>query len=82
MTCFICGTCGTQYADAIQPPPRCLICEDERQYVGWQGQTWTTHEALTAKHRIRLEDDDGLLGGGETRGEARAERAWVTSPLS
>ena len=37
MTRYICGTCGTQHADSNRPPDQCAICEDERQYVGWNG---------------------------------------------
>ena len=44
---FICQTCGVQYAPSNAPPERCPICEDERQYVGWQGQRWTTVDELT-----------------------------------
>lgn len=40
--CFICRTCAVQYSEHERPPARCIICEDERQYVGWQGQQWTT----------------------------------------
>lgn len=64
MPLYICETCGTQYAETPTPPERCPVCEDERQYVGGNGQTWTTHEALTATYRLRLENDDGLLGVG------------------
>lgn len=46
MTHYICTTCGVQYAETDAPPERCPICEDERQYVGWGGQQWTTLEAL------------------------------------
>lgn len=60
--CPICITCGTQFALAAQPPEHCPVCEDERQYVGWSGQAWTTHAALAASHRLRIEEDDGLLG--------------------
>jgi glyoxylase-like metal-dependent hydrolase (beta-lactamase superfamily II) len=60
----ICETCGTQYATTPVPRTRCPVCEDERQYVGWKGQTWTTHEALAAAHRLRLEDEAGVLGIG------------------
>ncbi len=42
MTHFICVTCGTQFAATARPPERCPICDDERQYVGPDGQTWTT----------------------------------------
>ena len=46
MTAYICRTCGTQFPPAEHPPRNCPICEDERQYVGWQGQQWTTLQAL------------------------------------
>jgi len=39
----ICRTCGVQYA---APRSDCPICLDERQYVGWDGQQWTTLEEL------------------------------------
>jgi hypothetical protein len=45
---FVCKTCGVQYAPTPRPPERCPICEDERQYVGWGGQQWTTVDELTA----------------------------------
>jgi hypothetical protein len=43
---YICQTCGVQYAPSVAPPERCPICEDERQYIGWQGQRWTTLDEL------------------------------------
>jgi hypothetical protein len=64
MTCFICATCGTQFADSPRPPAACPICEDERQYVGWAGQAWTTHDELAARHHLRLEEDAGLFAIG------------------
>ncbi len=48
---YICITCGTQYPATDQPPTSCPICEDERQYVNPDGQTWTTLERLREKHR-------------------------------
>jgi glyoxylase-like metal-dependent hydrolase (beta-lactamase superfamily II) len=60
----ICETCGTQYAATPAPRTECPICEDERQYVGWKGQRWTTHEALAAGHTLRLADEAGTLGIG------------------
>jgi len=71
----ICETCGTQYAEAPAPPAHCPVCEDERQYVGWQGQTWTTHEALGVSHRLRLEEEEGLLGIGLSPAFAIGQRA-------
>ncbi|MDB5674374.1 MAG: ymaE [Sphingomonas bacterium] len=58
---FICQTCGTQFAPTPVPPSACPICEDERQYVGWDGQQWTTPAALAAGHDLRIGDDAGLL---------------------
>jgi hypothetical protein len=75
MPSFICETCGTQYAETPQPPPHCPVCEDERQYVGWKGQTWTTHDGLAAGYRLRLQDDDGLLGIGLAPDFAIPQRA-------
>jgi len=60
----ICETCGTQFEVADRPPGRCPICEDERQYVGWQGQRWTDMATLRAGKRLRIEEDAGLLGIG------------------
>lgn len=60
----ICETCGTQYAEASAPPAHCPVCEDERQYVGWKGQAWTTHEGLRADYTLRLADEAGVLALG------------------
>ncbi|HEY0332722.1 MAG TPA: MBL fold metallo-hydrolase [Stenotrophomonas sp.] len=62
MACFICVTCGTQYADTAAPLAQCAVCTDERQYVGWNGQAWTTRAELGAAHQVRWADDDGVLG--------------------
>jgi hypothetical protein len=61
MNTYICETCGTQFAPSALPPATCPICEDERQYVGWEGQRWTTHEALATQHSLRIGEDAGLL---------------------
>lgn len=55
---FICVTCGTQFADSEGPPAHCPICDDERQYVGLQGQQWTTLDELRRDHRneFRVEE--------------------------
>jgi hypothetical protein len=38
---YLCVTCGTQFTESSKPPEHCAICEDERQYVGPDGQEWT-----------------------------------------
>ncbi len=48
---YLCRTCGVQYAPSESPPEQCPICEDERQYVGWNGQQWTTLAELSAEGR-------------------------------
>jgi glyoxylase-like metal-dependent hydrolase (beta-lactamase superfamily II) len=46
----ICNTCGTSHPDTAAPPSRCLICEDERQFVPRGGQVWTTPARLAEGH--------------------------------
>jgi hypothetical protein len=59
----ICVTCGAQYVAATEPPAHCRICEDERQYVGHEGQHWTTLAELAREHRNAVEPiDPGLTG--------------------
>jgi glyoxylase-like metal-dependent hydrolase (beta-lactamase superfamily II) len=73
----LCATCGTQYETREAAPTHCLICEDDRQYVGWSGQQWLTMEELAARHTARLEIDDGLLGIGTSPSFAINQRALV-----
>jgi len=61
---FSCRTCATQFAESSEPPGRCPICEDERQYVGLDGQQWTTMEGLAEDHRCDVREDAGYLGVG------------------
>jgi hypothetical protein len=61
MFAFICQTCGVQVAPASDPPERCPICADERQYVGRAGQHWTTLAEMQDKFRSEfLELEPGL----------------------
>jgi hypothetical protein len=50
MPAFICVTCGTQYPASDAPPAECVICSEERQYVGLNGQRWTSLEELRRDH--------------------------------
>ncbi len=72
----ICLTCGVQY-----PAPRqdCPICHDERQYVGWDGQRWTTlAELKQAGHRGRVEEEGpGITGIGASPATAIGQRALL-----
>jgi hypothetical protein len=58
MTNYICLTCGTQFAATDAPPAHCPICEDERQYIGWNGQQWTTLEDLRRNHLNVLQSQE------------------------
>ena len=46
MTFYICETCGAQLDESKEPPSACSICTNDRQYVGWEGQRWTTLEKM------------------------------------
>lgn len=61
LVAHLCETCGTQFAPSPLPPGECPICQDERQYVGWNGQQWTSHDDLQRRFGLRIGDDDGLL---------------------
>ena len=65
MAAWICRTCGVQHAETDRPPEVCAICADERQYVGWEGQRWTTMAELAAERTTVLrEEEPNLLGIG------------------
>jgi hypothetical protein len=72
----ICRTCGVQYG---APRADCPICEDERQYVGWDGQRWTTlAELRAAGHRGRVaEEGPGIVGIGAEPPTAIGQRALL-----
>src|SRR5262249_21277019 len=58
---YLCVTCGTQFRRSEGPPERCPVCEDERQYVGWEGQRWTTLGEMQGKyHNTIREEEPGL----------------------
>ena len=79
---FICVNCGVQYAESEAPPESCVICEDERQYVRWAGQEWTTLEEMAHTHRNRLEEmEPGLTRIGTEPAFAIGQHAHlVQSP--
>jgi hypothetical protein len=78
MRCFICATCGTQFAPAESEPESCPVCEDERQWAPALGQAWTTLEDLRQNHRNRIEEiEPGLIGIGTEPTFAIGQRALL-----
>src|SRR6184192_2949059 len=75
---FICIQCGTQFDATADPPPRCLICEDERQFVHYGRQQCTTLERLASDHHNNCEDEaPQLLGIGTEPEFAIGQRALL-----
>ena len=60
-TAFICVTCGTQFLPSAEPPQDCPICQDSRQFVGLDGQQWTTIEELGREHRNLIKPEEPSL---------------------
>ncbi len=78
MPAWICVTCAVQYPETPEPPEGCPICDDERQYVGWEGQRWTTRDELLRDHASELrEEEPDLLGVGVTPAVAIGQRALL-----
>jgi glyoxylase-like metal-dependent hydrolase (beta-lactamase superfamily II) len=75
---FICVQCGTQFGKTAEPPARCPICNDERQFVRHAGQEWTTLKKLAANHHNRFQDEaPQLLGIGTEPEFAIGQRALL-----
>lgn len=78
MTNFICVTCGTQFPGSEVPPPSCPICQDERQYIGPNGQQWTTLKELQLDlHNVIKPVDAGIMGIGTHPEFAIGQRALL-----
>ncbi|MBR0717961.1 MBL fold metallo-hydrolase [Bradyrhizobium liaoningense] len=77
MPLWTCETCGAQFPAGDRPPSACPICEDERQYVNWKGQTFLTREALADRCRLVWRDDLGLTGLALEPGFAIGQRALL-----
>ncbi len=90
---YICWTCGTQFPASLKPPEHCPICEDERQYVGPNGQLWTTMGELQENHHNKIKIlEPNLTGVGMVPVFSIGQRAllvhteagnvlWDTIPL-
>jgi len=72
----ICSTCGVQYS---APREDCPICLDQRQYVGWDGQQWTSlAELRNAGHRGQAKPEGpGVIGIGAEPPTAIGQRALL-----
>jgi hypothetical protein len=75
--CYICATCGVQFGPTASEPQHCAICDDERQYVGWSGQRWTSLDDLRQGHRNEVRDDLGLVGIATEPSFAIGQRALL-----
>jgi glyoxylase-like metal-dependent hydrolase (beta-lactamase superfamily II) len=75
---YICTTCGHQFAESKEPPLHCPICEDERQYVNPNDQTWTTLDELAREHHNLVKSlERGLTGIGTEPKFAIGQRALL-----
>ena len=81
MPLWTCETCGAQFPASGDPPASCPVCEDERQFVGWKGQTFLTREALAERHGVVWRDDLGLSGVALEPSFAIGQRALLV-PLA
>jgi hypothetical protein len=77
MPFWSCEQCGAQFPDSRAPPPWCPICEDERQFVNWNGQAWLSREDLSKRHRVLWRDDLGIAGLGVEPSFAIGQRALL-----
>ncbi|MFL6796930.1 MAG: MBL fold metallo-hydrolase [Xanthobacteraceae bacterium] len=78
MPAFICETCGTEFTPSDEPPERCPICEDERQFVPPGGQKWTTLDALGRRYfNCYREHEPGLIGIGTVPKFSIGQRALL-----
>jgi glyoxylase-like metal-dependent hydrolase (beta-lactamase superfamily II) len=77
MPLWTCFQCGAQFPQSDEPPARCPICEDERQFVHWGGQKWLTREELAAAHKLTWRDDLGLTGIALEPSFAIGQRALI-----
>ncbi len=83
MNNYICKTCGVQFSKTAVPPMRCPVCEDERQYVGWEGQQWTTLQGLQAEHHNMVREvEPHLTGIGTSPNFAIAQQALLVQTPS
>jgi glyoxylase-like metal-dependent hydrolase (beta-lactamase superfamily II) len=68
-----------QYAESEEPPPRCIICDDERQWIPRGGQKWTTLDQLRERgHHFDIRQvAPGLWGFTITPGFGIGQRPLI-----
>ncbi|MEP6784590.1 MAG: MBL fold metallo-hydrolase [Sphingomonadales bacterium] len=74
---WVCETCGVQTAPTMFPPKDCPICLDERQYVGWMGQRWTTVDDVRQNREIIFAKEAGVTTMVLQPGFAINQRAFL-----
>ncbi len=73
----MCATCGVQYPYGIDLDV-CPTCVDERQYVGYDGQQWTTSAQVGDTHdNVFRQEARGLWGVGTAPKFAIGQRALI-----
>ena len=79
MDAWICVTCGSQFTPSPTPPSECPICRDQRQYIGFEGQKWTTIASMLADgfHNVLKEQESHLTGIGTVPSFAIGQRALL-----
>ena len=78
MPAYLCTACGLQFPPAEAPPARCPVCDETRQFIPAVGQTWTTLDALSRRHRNAFQRiEPGLYGIGTTPDFAIGQRALL-----
>lgn len=80
MQLYVCTTCGTQYPPSQNPADRCSICDEERQFVNPDGQSWTTlaemREGKNYKNQI-VQDEVNLYSIKTTPEFAIGQTAYL-----
>ena len=75
---YICVTCGVQYTESPAPPAACPICRDPRQFIGLEGQKWTTGEEMRATYLNEIkEEEPGLYSIHTEPSFAIGQRAFL-----
>ena len=78
MASFICMSCGVQYPPSSNPPQRCPICEDPREFVNPAGQQWISLDLLRKTHKnVFHQEGSDLWGIGTEPKFAIGQRALL-----